>query len=127
MIDYLRNKSQLSSSHPDYKILPQLIRLINSTRDENANINMNTIRAEVLVLMDAQRNSAVRELAKSFFYEKSFKHIAVLSNEYYKASGQSIGTFIENTFQRNAFTILYIAIYAKYPKYILLCKCIEKM
>lgn len=117
MVEYLRNKSLMSVSHPDDKILPQMINLIISSRDDNTNINMNTIRAEVRVLMDVQKENAIRELAKSIFYQKSFQHIVVLSNEYYKATGQTIGMFIEKTFRRSAFTILNIAIYAKYPEF----------
>lgn len=117
MVEFLKTKSLQSSNHPDINVLPQMIRLITSSRDTNNNINMNTIRTQVRVFMEVQTDYSLKELAKSIFYENSFEHILVLSDEYQKVTGKTIGSFIENTFKRSAFTILNIAIYSKFPNF----------
>lgn len=95
-----------------------MIALINSIRDDNTSIvNFNSVNTDVHILNSVDSDFRVKDQAKTIFYERSFNHIAAMSNQFQSHSEQSIGSFIEKNLNAYFLSIINIAIYSKYPVY----------
>lgn len=110
-------RSKINQLHPDRSIRKQILRVINTQRNESLTVDRNEAASDAGILESIMHGKSSSFLAKSIFYEKSFNHIAAVTDAYQIQTGQRIDAFILNNFKRNNFTITNIVIYSKFTSY----------
>lgn len=112
MINFIKVK--ITKYHRDKNILPQIIRVAQSSiRYNSSEIDKSQILRDVNSLTLASRDEVENENVESMFYKSSFKHIAAVAEAFERNTGISLESHIVSNFAENSLVFLNILSYIK--------------